>query len=106
MNNDILIANYFKHKNTNYKKNINFNIWVKHYEPFLNELFYDFVEICEKNELHLIFNDNLKNNFYLMLYNTSSGILVDKKDFPYAYGLIKENFDDINNNNYDDKNNY
>ncbi len=92
-NNDHQIFKYFNNKN--FKEKINFNIWLKHYEPFLEDIFYDFVYVCENNNIKLFINDNTKLDFYKMLYNTSSGILVDKCEFPYAYGLIN---DEENNN--------
>ncbi len=87
-NNDNQIIKYFSKKNN--KEKINFDIWYKHHEPFLEDIYYDFVYICENNNIKLFNNSSTKQNFYKMLYNTSSGILVDKWDFPYTYGLIKE----------------
>lgn len=88
--NDHKIANYFYQQKKNYKKNIDFKIWSTYYEPFLNELFYEFIDMCSLNNLHVYNNDETKHKFFLMLYNTSSGILIDKKEFPYKYGLIKD----------------
>ncbi len=101
-NNDNRIFQYFNKKN--YKEKINFNIWLKHYEPFLEDIFYDFIYLCENNNIKLFINDNTKTEFYKMLYNTSSGILVDKWDFPYLYGLIKEEDEDINIKNQEEEN--
>ncbi len=88
--NDHKIANYFYQLKNNYKKNIDFKIWYSHYEPFLNELFNEFIDMCSLNNLNVYNNDETKHKFFLMLYNTSSGKLIDKKEFPYKYGLIKD----------------
>jgi hypothetical protein len=87
---DNRVINFFS-KKENYKKYNTFKIWCKHYEPFLEDLFYEFVCICENNEIQIFTDDQTKQEFYFMLYNTSNGFLVDKNDFPYAYGLIQEN---------------
>ena len=74
---DNRVINFFS-KKENYKKYNTFKIWCKHYEPFLEDLFYEFVCICENNEIQIFTDDQTKQEFYFMLYNTSNGFLVDK----------------------------
>ncbi len=101
---DNKLMQFFSKKN--YKENITFKIWLKHYEPFLEDIFYEFKYICKNNDINIFDDNNTKEDFYLMLYNSSSGYLVDKNDFPYQYGLKnyneeikKENIEYQNQNN-------
>lgn len=82
---------------------LNYTIWKKHYEPFFEILYSQFIEICENNKIHLIMDKDSKEDFYIMLFKCSTGELMNKQIYSGMYNLdaLYDTGDEDNNHEHD-----
>ncbi len=62
-------------------KSKSYQLWLNHNKEVLDFLYINFLEICEDNDFKLIEDDNTKSEFYKMMYEESTGELLNKNYF-------------------------